>query len=300
MSALHQDAEKRFLIFHSVRRLGGDTIQPASLWGARHGSMFQADGSRPSISSTGGRGCHTMTARTAWNRSISEGNRMEPMRCRDLRPGDIMLKVINKKDPLTVLIGSLQMIFGAQRPFIVHAGIMFDNTYIIEAQGPGISGNDMRVQNKNITYVVYRCTRPNIARGAGTCAKMMFDIHQRRRNKTHKLKFGSKTKQWRTGGSMQYSLFGAAGSLLMRGSGTAKAPAVMDDLLTDILEGKSHKFFCSQFVIYAYQFVGVQCGLASTAIFPMSDAKVDPSMLASKLSTSGYFKEQGVMMPGIR
>lgn len=224
---------------------------------------------------------------------------MEPTRCRDLHPGDILLKVIDKS-PLSLLIGAAQAITGAARPFIVHAGLMFDRTYIVEAQASGISANDLRVQNKRYTYVVYRPKRSDLGRGAGTCAKMLFDIHQRQRNRTHTLQVGSKKKSWKTGGSMQYSAQGAAGSLFGTGGGTALAPGQMDDLLTDVLEGRSHRFFCSQLVIYVYQFVGAQCGLAPSAIFSGSDAKIHPSRLASMLSMSPHFGEQGVMLPNVR
>lgn len=224
---------------------------------------------------------------------------MDPMHCRDLRPGDIMLKV-NAKDALSRVISTAQFLRGGAFPNIVHAGVMFDSTYIVEAQGPGVTANDLRVQNKPYRYVVFRCTNGNVARGAGTCAKMMFDIQKRRQNRTHTFQVGSLKKSWKTGGPMEYSLAGAAGSLFKSGSGTALAPPEMDDLLTDILEGRSHRFFCSQFVIYVYQFVAVQCRLSPSVIFAGSDAKVDPSRLATILRSNSMFKVAGQMVPGVR
>jgi len=35
--------------------------------------------------------------------------------------------------------------------------------------------------------------------------------------------------------------------------GTSKSAGEMDALLTKVLQGKGHKFFCSQFVVYVYQ-----------------------------------------------
>jgi uncharacterized protein YycO len=110
---------------------------------------------------------------------------MESLKCRDLAPGDVMLKVIDHA-PLSIGIASLQAVSNAAKPHIVHAGVMFDKTYIIEAALEGIRGNDLRVQNKDMTYVVYRCTKTDMAQGAANCVKMLFDIHQRR-TKRHEI-----------------------------------------------------------------------------------------------------------------
>ncbi|MDD5719246.1 MAG: hypothetical protein PHQ53_06125 [Candidatus Krumholzibacteria bacterium] len=224
---------------------------------------------------------------------------MESLKCRDLAPGDVMLKVIDNA-PLSIGIASLQALSFAAKPHIVHAGVMFDKTYIIEAAREGIRGNDLRVQNKNMTYVVYRCStkKPEMAQAAANCAKMLFDIHQRRTTK-HEIKLGSKRTSWKTGGPLSYNLAGALKSLRGAG-GDASTPAEMDDLLTDILEGKSRPFFCSHFVIYVFQFVGVQCGLQPTAVFKDAAATVHPSALAGELEANPYFDLVGIMMPGVR
>jgi hypothetical protein len=222
---------------------------------------------------------------------------MEPLLCRDLAPGDVMLKILDNA-PLSLGIASLQALSMAAKPYFVHAGVMFDKTYIIEAAREGIRGNDLRVQNKKVKYLVYRCADTPMAQGAATCAKMLFDIHQRRTT-THRIKLGSRQKSWRTGGPLAYSVTGALKSLAGPG-GTAAAPTAMDDLLSDILDGQAHPFFCSHFVVYVYQFVGVQCGLPPTAVFKDDAATVNPSALAGKIETNPYFNPIGYMQAVVR
>jgi hypothetical protein len=74
----------------------------------------------------------------------------------------------------------------------------------------------------------------------------------------------------------------------------------MDALLTRILEGRQQRFFCSQFVVFVYQFVAEQSGIPAAALFNVNDAKVAPSELAAKLQHHRYFKEVGYMMPNQR
>lgn len=187
-----------------------------------------------------------------------------------------MLKV-NSGDLINKAIKFGQAMVGQKNPEVVHAGLMFDSTYIIEAMGAGIGANDLRVHNLPYGYYVYRCTNPNMAAGAGTCAKMMFDIHGKQ-------------------GSLKYSIAGAIGSLF-GADGKPVEPSQMDALLDRILEGKNNPFFCSQFVVYVYQFVAEQCGMPASTVFNLQDAKVSPSRLASYLQGHALFKEAGYMMP---
>jgi hypothetical protein len=199
--------------------------------------------------------------------------------CRDLAAGDILLKVNDG----SVLAGAIQFgqaLRGGANPSVVHAGILFDPTFMIEAQGHGVSANDLRVQNRDYGYYVFRCLHPNMAAGAGTCAKMMFDIHQ-------------------SGNTLGYSILGAIGSLFGAG-GSAATRTQMDDLLDRILTGRQHRFFCSQFVVYVYQFVAEQNGVTAGNIFNVADAKVPPSLLAAELSRHSSFVEVGYLMPGSR
>lgn len=201
------------------------------------------------------------------------------MRCSDLRGGDILIQygagsVVGK------LITFGQWARGQKQASLVHAGVMFDNHYMIQALGAGISGTDIRVQDANYAYEVYRATRPNLATGAATCAKMMLDIHA-----AH--------------GTMKYSVMGAVGSLV--GSSSVKTATGMDRLLSDILGSKGHPFFCSQFVVYVYQFVAEQNGMKGSLLFNAGDTKISPAALASSLDrNTAFFKHVGDLKPGER
>ena len=198
--------------------------------------------------------------------------------CRDLQAGDILLKV-SDGSLLNQLISTGQALTGGQNAQVTHAGVMFDKTYIIESAGSGITSGDLRVQDKKYGYYVYRCTNANVGAGAGTCAKMMFDIHQ-------------------TQGTMNYTVGGAAASLI--GSGPAATPQTMDALLDKVLTGKNSPFFCSMFVVYVFQFVAAQSGLSPTSMFAESAAKMPPTKLASSLATHAKFNEVGWLLPGQR
>ena len=202
------------------------------------------------------------------------------LRCKDLRPGDLLLK-FNAGSKTNKMIAFGQSAAGQLNAEVVHAGVMFDQTYIVEASGGGIHASDMRVQNKPFGYLVYRPTSTNVGQGAGTCAKVMFDIHKNR-------------------GNLKYSFSGAVGSLFPGGAGGPASRDAMDATLDRILEGRTHRFFCSQFVVYVFQFVAEQNGIPAMSYFAIRDGKVSPSTLASMLQSSGVFKEAGYLMPGER
>jgi hypothetical protein len=110
---------------------------------------------------------------------------------------------------------------------------------------------------------------------------MMFDINQ-------------------TQHSLRYNFIGGSQALLPLSAGTAKSADAMDDLLTQILSGHDHRFICSQFVVYVYQFAGSQCGMSPSQLFTGNDARVSPSTLAVKLQHNAFFKEIGYMLPNDR
>ena len=205
---------------------------------------------------------------------------MNQLLCKDLRPGDLLLK-FNSGSATNKIIALGQAARGQLNPEVVHAGVMFNQTYIVEASGGGIHASDMRVQNASFGYLVYRPTNASVAEGAGTCAKIMFDIHKTR-------------------GNLTYSIPGAVGSLFPSGAGGPATRDEMDATLDRILEGRTHQFFCSQFVVYVFQFVAEQNRIPAMSYFAIRDGKVSPSTLASMLQTSGVFREAGYMMPGER
>jgi hypothetical protein len=199
--------------------------------------------------------------------------------CRDLKPGDILLKMAtNSFTHRLIQLG--QGLAGQPNAFLGHAGIALDTQFVIEAQAHGITGNHLAMKNRDCGYIVYRPTNPLLGQGAATAAKLLLDIHQRQGN----LKYGAK-------GAVK-SLFG--------GSGTAKSGGDLDVLLDRILAGKNQSFFCSQFVVYVYHWAAAQSGIPSNAVFSVSDAKASPSVLASKLVGNAHFTEAGYMLPNER
>jgi hypothetical protein len=201
---------------------------------------------------------------------------VKQLRCRDLAAGDIMLKV-SDGSVLSRMISFGQNLVGQRNGSVVHAGVLFDKTFMIEASGRGVVANDLRVGNAKYGYLVFRARNPNLAKGAGTFAKVLFDVHQR-------------------GGNLSYSVAGAVGSL-GSGPGQPKTRSQMDDMMDRILAGKSHPNFCSQLVVMVYQFTAEQNGIPAKSIFPFSDPRVSPSELASHLTKGGMFREIGYVLP---
>ncbi len=203
---------------------------------------------------------------------------MKQLFCRDLKPGDILLKIADK-----TLFNKLVVLFqnAAQLPnaSISHAAVALDTQFCIEAQASGISGNHLAMKDKDFGYFVYRPNDQALGQGAANAAKLLFDIHQRHAN-------------------LRYNLVGTVESLFGP-PGAAKSAATMDAVLDAILAGKGHPFFCSQFVVYVYQWAASQSRV-SLNVFSISDAKVPPCVLASRLAGSRTFSEAGYMMPGQR
>lgn len=204
---------------------------------------------------------------------------MKQLRCRDLKPGDVLLKMANNS--LTSRIVQLgQQLARQPNAFVGHAAIALDTQFVIEAQGAGVTANHLAMKNKNCGYIVYRPKSPELGQGAATAAKLLFDVHQRQ-------------------GNLDYGAAAAAGSLL-GGPGRAKSSGDFDALCERILSGRSQSFFCSQFVVYVYQWAAEQSGLPPESVFGVSDAKTSPSLLASKLVANPRFGEAGYMLPNER
>jgi hypothetical protein len=204
---------------------------------------------------------------------------VKQLRCRDLRPGDILLKMATNSFT-NRLIRFGQELAGQPNAFLGHAAIALDTQFAIEAQAHGITANHLAMKDKECGYIVYRPNNPQLGRGAATAAKLLLDVNQRQGN----LKYGA-------GGALK-SIFG--------GSGTAKSGGDFDALLDRILAGRNQPFFCSQFVVYVYQWAGEQSSMSPQAIFSVSDAKATPSVLASKLVGNAHFTEAGYMLPNER
>lgn len=204
---------------------------------------------------------------------------MRQLLCRDLKPGDVLLKMATTSFTHRIIQAG-QKLAGQPNAFLGHAAIALDTQFCIEAQASGVSANHLAMNNKACGYIVYRPNNEALGRGAATGAKLLFDIHQ-----SH--------------GSMKYGALQAAGSLF-GGAGTAKTAGDMDALLTKVLSGKGQPFFCSQFVVYVYQWAAAQSGIAPQVLFSVSDTKATPSVLASKLVGNPHFSELGYMLPNER
>jgi hypothetical protein len=198
---------------------------------------------------------------------------------RDLRSGDILLQW-NGGTAVHQAIRLGQKVMGRGNEELIHAGILFDNRYLIESAGHGITAADIYLQDKGYSYTVFRPTNSELAAGAATCAKVFFDIHQR------------------TGG-MPYNVPGAVSSIFKSGG----APATRDQMdvaFDDLIKGKNHPFFCSQFVVFVFQFVAEQNNIPGAKIFPVGDGCVPPSMLGTMLKTHPMFQESGYMLANQR
>lgn len=198
---------------------------------------------------------------------------------KDLKPGDIMGQFeTGSKAGRAIAFG--QKLTVHHHSNIVHAGLLFDNMYMIEALNKGIRARDLRIQNRPFHYLVYRASNLHLAQGAADCANMMLKIHHEQK-------------------SMPYTIPGAVASIFGKDRGP-KTPAELDKLLDDILAGREHAFFCSQFVVYVYQFVAEQNGLRGGFIFNMSDPKVSPARLMTYLDSSPNFSLVGELPANAR
>ena len=173
-----------------------------------------------------------------------------------------------------------QELAGQPNAFLGHAAIALDTQFAIEAQAHGITANHLAMKDKECGYIVYRPNNASLGRGAATAAKLLLDVNQRHGN----LKYGA-------GGALK-SIFG--------GPGVAKSGGDFDTLLDRVLAGRNQPFFCSQFVVYVYQWAAEQSGMSPQSVFSVSDAKATPSVLASTLVSNPRFAEAGYMLPNER
>ena len=198
---------------------------------------------------------------------------------KDLRPGDIMGQYESGSwAGRAIAFGQALMV--GHHSHVVHAGICFDNIYMIEALNKGIRARDLRIQNKTYHYMVFRANDPRLAQGAADCSNMMLKIHYAQKG-------------------IPYTITGAVGSIFGKDTGP-KTAGELDKVLDQILAGSQHPFFCSQFVAYVYQFVAEQNGFRGGFICNMSDPKVSPARLMTFLSSSANFKFVGELPANVR
>lgn len=198
------------------------------------------------------------------------------LRAANLAPGDILLQYNQSVAGKLIAFG--QAMVGDKNSELVHAGVMFDKSYMIEALMQGITGSDIRIQNKSYAYRVFRPRNVQLGQTEGNVVKFLFDHHQ-----SH--------------GTMPYSWGGAVKSL---GAARPMSGDNVDKMLDDIFALKPTAFFCSQFVVMTYQLAAAQMGLAPKSIFALDDAKMPPSRLAMACETSPAFEYIGYLEPNIR
>jgi hypothetical protein len=202
---------------------------------------------------------------------------MQQLTCATLAPGDLLLKAAGNN--LTNRAISFGQWLAGPNHQIAHAAVMVDRMYCVEASGGGLHGSDLRIQNKDCGYLVFRPSNRAIAEGAATCALMLLDIHAQ-------------------GGGIGYNLRGAVASLF--GGGKVKSSSDIQQLLDRILAGKQSTMYCSQFAVFVYQFVAEQSRIDPRRIFNIADSRVSPAKLASLLVGNPGFNEVGYIMPGAR
>lgn len=205
---------------------------------------------------------------------------MPQLYARDLRPGDILLEW-NGGSAVQQVIAFGQRVMNRGTDQLIHAAIMFDNRFLIDSTSDGITARDIYMKDKIYSFSVFRANNISLANGAATCAKIFMDIN-------------ANTKR-----GISYDYTGAVASIF-KAPGTAPSPSALDSAFDSLIKGKDHPFFCSQFVIFVFQFVAEQNGLAAKKLFPFAEGSVPPSMLGSTLKTHPMFREAGYLLANQR
>ena len=200
--------------------------------------------------------------------------------CRSLKAGDIMLKVINPSKFFNRGVRLVQKLTGHLNYDIVHAGIMRDSVVIIEAQSKGLEERSLLQKNVDVGYIVYRATNPNLAEGAAIAAKLLYEIHMQ-----HK--------------SISYNNRGLFPSVFFRPK-KPKTADEMEKIYQKIIHAHNSPMFCSQFVVYSYQWAATQMGIPSQQIFNIDDKRANPARLAEILQGNPQFLEIGYMIANER
>lgn len=205
---------------------------------------------------------------------------MPQLFARDLRSGDILLEWnANSAVQQAIRFGQKLMHRGTEE--LIHAAIMFDNRYMIDATSNGITARDIYMDDKKYSFSVYRPMNPALASGAATCARIFADIN-------------NTTKR-----GITFAYVNALTSIF-KSAGTAPTPSAMDAVFESLLRGKDHPFFCSHFVVFVYQFVAEQNQISAGKLFPFGEGRVPPSLLDATLKTHPMFRPVGYMLANER
>lgn len=190
------------------------------------------------------------------------------------------MKMANETMTHAIIQFGQRVLAGQKNWRLAHAAIAVDTQFAVEAQAVGVTANHLSMKNRDCGYIIFRPNNVALGQGAATAAKLLFDIAQ-----TH--------------GNMKYNTPGVVTGIFGN-KGTSKSSGDMDALLSRILEGQSHPFFCSQFVVYVYQWAAEQSGIPARNVFDISDAKVSPAAMAELLTQNPLFTEVGYMVANER
>ena len=228
--------------------------------------------------------------------------------CRDLKPGDIMLKLnisdrsflqdIASNDHYAIFedfvrnaIFLAQKLTGRKNAEIMHGGIMINSSQIVESSGVGIGKYELAgSEDLGTYYVVYRLLNPSVGAGfsmseaAGSASEFLFSMHK-------------------DDNLVPYNFRGLPWAVLLP-NGTAKSDPQIMGIIDKIINGTKQEMFCSQFVVYAYQLAAVQIkqdpkgsqlGINTKDYFDSNDARTSPADLATLLQNNPRFAMVGYM-----
>jgi len=201
-----------------------------------------------------------------------------------LMGGDIILEVSERKeDPRSLF----QRLFRQSYFEVVHAGIMSDCNNLIEA---GLTKCNIRLKlyyhfkraanGRGIysDFIVFRAINSQMAEGAATGAQLLFDIH----NAHDSVGYPS-------------NLLKLAPSVMLP-RGKPQSIDAMEKIYQKIINSKKSPMFCSQLVVYIYQWVITQMGRQAKEIFNIDANRASPARLASMLAESSRFTNLGILM----
>ncbi len=210
----------------------------------------------------------------------NDGKPFTQVRCDALRPGDVLFKY-GTNHPVAVMIKLLT------RSEFSHAAVVAESRHeVIEANGKGINRNDLRTENLHFEYEVYRCKDESLARGAANAADLVVAINEAKQGRAARYNYKDflKFPIWKLNAS----------------NADFRTDAGFEEGLAEMLNGGGMTFFCSQFVVYCYQWAARQKGLNALDVLHTGDRVTTPVKLHGIVSTSNRFTHVGRMLREMR
>lgn len=208
--------------------------------------------------------------------TVSDSDQYRQLFIQDIRPGDIMLKVVHYHQTYSRRIERAQRWLGFENHCVTHVGVMKDQVNIIESESSGLEQHSLLEKRAKIAYLVYRPTNSMMAEAGAAAATLFYEAHMAQN-------------------TVRYNYWDLFPSVLFW-PGKPKSAKEMQDVYDNIMHGKNHSMFCSQFVAFVYQWVGTQMGIPAEQIFNADDKRIPPARLATFLQSNPHFKEVGYMI----